>query len=97
MNQKKTESQVLEAVHPLKVTKPEWEVSRKSVRVDDLVVRHDFQTPYELEVPSVTHHFLGVQLSHGERQVTRIGDCKHEGSFAVGELFLQPANYSGFY
>ena len=97
MNQKPTETQVSKSVHPFDFTKPEWEVSRKSMKMESLVVRHDIETPDEVEIPSGTHHFLLLQLSHGEQQVTRISDCKHEGLFAIGELFLQPANHSGFF
>ena len=97
MNQKQTESLGSTSVHPFDFTKPEWEISRKSIKMDSLVVRHDLETPDEVEIHPGTHHFLMLHLSHGEQQVTRIGDCKHEGSFAIGELFLQPANHSGFY
>ena len=97
MTSKKTESPALEPVHPLDIIKPEWELSRKSVKMNDLVVRHDVEPPDEIVIPSMSHHFLLLSLSHGENQTTHIEDCKHEGEFRVGEFFLQPSTHSGFY
>ncbi len=85
------------AVHPLDVLKPEWTQSRQSVQMDSLVVQHEIQSPDSAESPPITHHLLILQLSHGTRQITRIGKQKHEGSFISGELFLQPSTCPAFY
>ena len=97
MNSKKAESPASEPVHPFDAIKPEWEVSRKSVKMNDLLVRHDIQPPDEISIPSMSHHLLLINLSHGDNQTTHIEDCKHEGEFAVGEFFLQPVTCSAFY
>ena len=52
MTLKKTESPASEPVHPFDVAKPEWEVSRKSIEMNDLVVRHDIEPPDEIFIPS---------------------------------------------
>lgn len=97
MTLKKNESSASELVHPFNFTKPEWEVSRKSVQMNDLVVRYDIETPHEVMIPATSHHFLMLQLSHGDNQISHIDDCQHEGEFAVGDFFLQPVTCSGFY
>lgn len=97
MNLPKTEQQTLEPVNPFDIFKPEWEVNRKSVRVDSLVVKHDIEPPDKLSFPPITHHMILFQLSHGDEQVTHIGDEQYEGAFDSGQFFLHPANRSAFY
>ena len=83
-------------VHPLDILKPEWEVDRQSVCLDRFIVRHDIQPPDELSSPSLSTHILVLQLSHGDRQITHIGDEKYEGSFNSNDFFLLPQKYSAF-
>ena len=97
MNSQTTGQQTIEPVHPFDIMKPEWEVNRKSVRVDSLIARHDIEPPDKLVFPPTTHHAILFQLSYGDKQVTHIGDKKHEGVFNSGEFFLHPANRSAFY
>ena len=97
MNFPTTEQQTLEAVNPLDILKPEWEINRKLVRVDSLVVKHDIQAPDKLIFPPTTHHMILFQLSHGSKQITHIGDEKYKGPLDSGEFILHPANFSAFY
>ena len=97
MNPENLQQQTLEPVNPLDLFQPEWKVSQRSVNVNSLIVRHDFQSPYKAYIPHSTHHFVSLQLSHGTRQVTRIADEEYVGSFTIGEFFLHPATRSGFY
>lgn len=97
MNQTQTEQQTSEPVNPFNLFKPEWEVNRKSVRVDSLVVKHDIEPPDEISFPPITHHMILFQLSHGTEQISYIGDEKYEGCFPINEFFLHPANWSGYY
>ena len=83
-------------VHPFDILKPEWEVGRQSVCLDRFIVRHDIQPPDELSSPSLSTHILVLQLSHGDRQITHIGDEKYEGSFNSNDFFLLPQKYSAF-
>ena len=85
------------AVNPLELFKPEWTQSRQSVQMDSLIVQHDIQTPDAIEYSSLTHHFLAMMLTPGTNQVTHIGKQKYEGSFGIGEFFVQPTTHSGFY
>lgn len=85
------------AVHPLEFFKPEWTQSRQSVQMDSLIVQHDIQPPDTVEYSSLTHHMLAMMLTPGTRQVTHIGEQKHEGSFGISEFFLQPVTNPGFY
>ena len=84
------------AVHPFELFKPEWTQSRQSVQMDSLIVEHDVTPADELEISPITHHVIALQLSCGTRQVTRIGEQKHEGSFITGEFFLHPSAYPAF-
>lgn len=84
-------------VHPLYALKPEWTVSRQSIHTDSLIVQQDIQPPDQIEYPSTSHHLLLFQLTFGTRQISHVGEQKHEGSFESGELILHPANYDGFY
>ena len=84
-------------ISPLKYFKPEWEITKESVRVDDLVVRHDFQSPYQTDFRKTDRHCILYQLSDGTHQVTHIGNEEYIGTFATDEFFLHPAYYSGFY
>ena len=84
-------------VHPLDIINPEWEVGRQSVGLDRFIVKHDIEPPDEFKHSSLTHHFIALQLSHGARQITHIGDEKYEGTMEIGEFFLQPSIYPSFY
>ena len=97
MNTSQLEQQPVESVNPLDLFKPEWEINRKSVQADSFIVKHDLEPPDDIEIPPATHHLIFLQLSYGNRQLTRIDGREYEGSFNVGELFLQPSTSSGFY
>ena len=84
-------------VNPFAIFKPEWEVARSSVHIDSLVVKHDIEPPDEIEFPPITHHMMMLQLSHGKKQLTRIGNKEYSGTFTSGEFFLHPAHREGYY
>lgn len=79
------------------IVKPEWAVSKRSIKLGNLVARHDIQPPGELEFAAITHHFLAWQLSKSPNQITQIGDRKYAGVLDANEFFLHPANCSGYY
>ena len=97
MNPQKSEPRTSEPISPFDIFKPEWEIDRKSLHLDSLIVKHDIEPPDTLLVPPITHHMMMLQLSHGSKQLTRIGNKEYSGSFSSGEFFLHPANTSGLY
>ena len=97
MNSPKSEQQTSKPVNPLEIIKPEWEVDRKSVYVDNFIVKHDVEPPSTLSFPPITHHMILFQLTYSSKQTTRIGNKEYSGSFSSGEFFLHPANISGLY
>ena len=84
-------------VNPLALFKPEWEVTRKSVHADRFVAKYDVIFPDKIAFPPISHHMIVLQLSHGTKQLTQIGDEEYRGEFAVGEFILNPAYRSSFY
>lgn len=92
-----TTGQISEPVNPFNLFKPEWEVSRKSVHIDSLVAKYDIEPPDEIAFPPTTHHMMLLQLSHGEEQLTRIGNREYSGTFTSGEFFLHPARREAYY
>ena len=97
MNSQATGQQVSKPVNPFDLFKPDWEVSRKSVHIDSLVAKHDIEPPDEIAFPPTTHHMMLFQLSHGEEQLTRIGNKEYSGTFTSGEFFLHPARREAYY
>ena len=88
--------QATTAVHPLDILKPEWEVGRRSICLDSFIVRHDIQPPSQAKITNSSCHGIVTQLSHGDRQITYIGNCEYDGEFNPGEFFLLPAAFDSF-
>lgn len=82
---------------PFDAFQPDWTISRQMVRVNDLIVQHDIAPPSEFEYSPSSHHLICLGLSPNYHQVTHIAQHQHEGLFAIGEFFLQPSTYPGFY
>ena len=86
------------AVHPSDITnEKEWDLSRQSIQARNLIVEHHLQPPDEVEVPALTHHLLTLQLSEGTRQITRLDGHEYDGLMTKGNLWLAPADISGFW
>lgn len=84
-------------IHPFDVFQPDWTIHRQMIQINDLIVQHDLAPPSEFEYPPSTHHLVCLALSPNYRQVTHIAKYQHEGLFDIGEFFLQPSTYPGFY
>lgn len=83
--------------NPLDVIKSEWFIFRQRIQTDSLIVEHSIQRPNEIELSNTDYHILGIHLSPGIRQITRIGEKKYDGAVDTGYCLLHPANYSAAY
>ena len=97
MNLESSQKQYTDAVHIDEIAKPEWAISKQSIKMNSLIARYDVQPPDRFVFSGTTHHFICWQLSRGDYQTTRIGDLEYTGVFDTGEFFLHPAYRSGFY
>jgi AraC family transcriptional regulator len=80
------------------VFKPDWEVhGERELCAGGLLIRHDTQTPDEMELPAFTNHLLMLQLTEGSRQVHNFCGEEHDGIFPVGSFWMVPAGESGFF
>ena len=96
MNQPPTSSSI-NLVNPLDFIRSELFVFRQRIQTDSLIVEHSIQTPNEIEFSDTDYHILGIHLSPGIRQVTRIGEQKYDGAVDTGYCLLHPANYPAAY
>ena len=96
MNQPPTSSSI-NLVNPLNLIRSELFVFRQRIQTDSLIVEHSIQTPNEIEFSDTDYHILGIHLSPGIRQVTRIGKQKYDGAVDTGYCLLHPANYPAAY
>ena len=83
--------------NPLDVIKSEWFLFRQRVQTDGLIIEHSIQIPNEIELSDTDYHILGMHLSPGIRQITRIGKQKYDGAIDTGCCLLHPANYPAAY
>jgi AraC family transcriptional regulator len=87
-----------DAYHPLIVFKEEWAVHGEiTLHSGGLIVRHDIETPDEVENPRVTHNMLMMALSKGSRQVHRFSGSQYDGPQQPGNFWLLPAGESAFF
>ncbi|MEL6352566.1 MAG: AraC family transcriptional regulator [Cyanobacteria bacterium J06627_28] len=82
----------------LDALKDEWTITQRSVHSGDFVALHELLPPDEVELPpNLTHHLLALQLTHGDRQITRFDGREYDGPIPIGTFFLQPASYPASY
>jgi AraC family transcriptional regulator len=80
------------------VFNPDWEVhGERELCSGGLLIRHDTQTPDEIETPPCTNHILLLSLTEGSRQVHKFCGEEHDGVFPAGNFWLVPAGESGFF
>lgn len=84
-------------IHPSKIRQHEWVKSYQILHAGKFIVEHQIQPPSECEASGgLTHHLLAFQLSHGTRQITRIGDREYDGTLLEKEIILIPAEVPFF-
>jgi AraC family transcriptional regulator len=77
---------------------PEWEVhGERELCSGGLLIRHDTETPDEIEVPALSNHLLLLALTEGSRQVHKFCGKEHDGVFPIGNFGLLPAGEPGFF
>jgi AraC family transcriptional regulator len=80
------------------VFNPDWEVhGERELCSGGLLIRHDTETPDEIELPALTNHLLLLALTEGSRQVHKFCGAEHDGVFPVGSFGLLPAGEHGFF
>jgi hypothetical protein len=63
---------------------PEWEVHGESELCSGgLIIRHDTETPDEIELPAFSNHLLILSLTEGSRQVHKFCGGEHDGVFPM--------------
>jgi AraC family transcriptional regulator len=82
-------------IHPSELMKPEWLLTRQSLQAGGLVVEHSIQTTDEVDTLGLSHHFLGMLLNGGARQVTRFGRQEYDGMQHRGDIWLLPIEQPG--
>jgi AraC family transcriptional regulator len=81
-------------IHPSDLLKPEWIQDKKSIAADGLMIRHDIESPDDIESHGTTHHFLASILRGTSRQVTRCEGQESDGETRRGDAWLIPAERS---
>jgi AraC family transcriptional regulator len=77
---------------------PEWEVhGERELCSGGLIIRHDTETPDEVELPAFSNHLLILILTEGSRQVHKFCGAEHDGVFPVGSFGLIPAGEPSFF
>jgi AraC family transcriptional regulator len=77
---------------------PDWEVhGERELCSGGLLIRHDTETPDEIELPAFSNHLLILALTEGSRQVHKFCGKEHDDVFPVGSCWLLPAGESGFF
>jgi AraC family transcriptional regulator len=77
------------------VFNPDWEVhGLRELCSGGLVVRHDIETPDEIELPAIDRHLLLLSLTGA---ISRFCGEAHEGDTAMGYSGLLPAGEPGFF
>jgi AraC family transcriptional regulator len=77
---------------------PDWEVhGERELCSGGLLIRHDTETPDELELPAFSNHLLILNLTEGSRQVHKFCGEEHDGVFPAGSCWLLPAGEPGFF
>jgi AraC family transcriptional regulator len=77
---------------------PDWEVhGERELCSGGLLIRHDTETPDEVELPAFSNHLLILALTEGSRQIHRFCGEEHDGVFPAGNFWLLPAGESGFF
>jgi AraC family transcriptional regulator len=62
-----------------------------------LIIRHDTETPNEIETPPLSNHLIAIPLTEGSRQVHKFCGKEHDGVFPVGSFWMLPAGEPGFF
>jgi AraC family transcriptional regulator len=77
---------------------PDWEVhGERELCSGGLLIRHDTETPDEVELPAFSNHLLILALTEGSRQVHKFCGEEHDGVFPASSFWLLPAGESGFF
>jgi AraC family transcriptional regulator len=77
---------------------PDWEVhGERELCSGGLLIRHDTETPDEIELPAFTNYLLILALTEGSRQIHKFCGKEHDGIFPVGNFWMLPAGESGFF
>ena len=85
------------AVHPSKVFRQEWVLSRRLIHAGGLTVEFSTVPPDSIDFPPLTHHTLCLMLSEGSRQVTRFNNREFDGAQQKGDFWLMPAGLPSFF
>ena len=97
-NQKISKNDFQNTPHPENYWKDEWVLSRKSIHGAGLIIDRHLKSAEAMNAGKTNHHLMAYVLNDfSSRQVIHLDGKKYDGGDKRGNIWLKPANISGFW